>query len=52
VAGYPTSPYVENVGVHPEIPLEYMTKENLLTRGGPYVREFSRIIVEQILKGN
>ncbi len=29
----PTAPYVENIGVRPDIQADYMTKENLLNRG-------------------
>src|SRR5262249_1513675 len=33
--GYPYTEYIENVGVWPEIPDDYMTKENLLQNGAP-----------------
>ena len=46
----PTAPYIENIGVFPDIQLDYMTKENLLTRGGPFVAEFTRIMNEEIAK--
>jgi hypothetical protein len=49
VPGYPVSHYIENIGAHADIPLEYMTKENLLTRGRPFVEAFTEIIVEHIL---
>lgn len=48
--GYPVSPYVENVGVHPEIEAEYMTRENLLTGGKPFVDAFVSAMIEHIRK--
>jgi hypothetical protein len=46
----PTAPYIENIGVIPDIELDYMTRENLMTRGGPFVEAFTRIISEEITK--
>jgi hypothetical protein len=40
VEGYPVTGRLENVGVHPEIPYDYMTRDNLLQGGAPFVREF------------
>jgi Peptidase family S41/PDZ domain len=37
---YPTSIYIENVGVRPEVVNDYMTRENLLQNGAPFVRSF------------
>ncbi|MGH9627600.1 MAG: S41 family peptidase, partial [Bryobacteraceae bacterium] len=48
VGGYPVSRYLENIGAHPDIPLEYMTRENLLNEGRPFVEAFTRILVERI----
>ena len=48
--GYPVSPYVENVGVHPDIEYDYMTRENLTLNGRPFVDAFTAAIVEQIRK--
>ncbi len=50
--GLPKSPYIENAGVTPDIELDYMTKDNLLRRGSPFVEAFTRIILEEIAKGN
>lgn len=47
---FPTAPYIENIGVRPDIQLDYMTKENLVRRGAPFVEAFSKIIVEEIRK--
>jgi hypothetical protein len=45
---YPTAPYVENIGAIPDIELPYMTKENLLNRGRPFVDAFTKILADQI----
>lgn len=52
VPGYPTSSYVENVGVHPEIEQEYMTRDNLVSGGRPYVEAFTRAVVEHIRRND
>ncbi len=47
-AEYPTAPYVENIGVRPDIAYDYMTKENLLTGGAPFVQAFTKAIVDAV----
>ncbi|MFB3825219.1 MAG: S41 family peptidase [Bryobacteraceae bacterium] len=47
---YPTAHYIENVGARADIPLDYMTRENLMTGGRPFVDGFTRIIVDEIRK--
>ncbi len=47
---YPTAPYVENIGVRPEIVNDYMTKDNLLTGGRPFVDAFTAAMVDWIKK--
>lgn len=47
---YPESIYIENAGVRPDIELDYMTRENLLQRGKPFVEAFTAVIVEEIRK--
>ena len=37
VPGFPTTPYIENIGVRPDIVQDYMTSANLLGVGAPYV---------------
>ena len=37
---YPTTIYIENVGVRPEVVNNYMTRDNLLQNGAPFVRNF------------
>ena len=49
IEGYPRTHYVENIGAHADIHLDYMTRENLLTGGRPFVEAFTDIVVEQIL---
>jgi hypothetical protein len=49
-AEYPAAPYVENIGARPDIPLNYMTRENLLNGGRTFVGEFTQIIVDEIKK--
>ena len=46
----PTAPYLENIGAPPDIPLEYMTLENLLNNGSTFVRQFTDILVGPIEK--
>lgn len=45
---YPTTWYIENAGVRPDIEADYMTRENLVRNGRPFVEAFTRAIVEQI----
>jgi len=37
---YPTTAYIENVGVRPDVVKDYMTKDNLLQNGAPFVNGF------------
>ena len=48
VEGYPTTGVIENVGVHPDIVNDYMTKDNLLQGGAPFVRQFLTEMVNYI----
>lgn len=47
-AEYPTAPYVENIGVRPDITVDYMTVDNLNRGGKPFVDAFVAAIVAQI----
>lgn len=38
--GYPYTGVIENVGVHPDVIEDYMTRENLLNGGATYVQRF------------
>lgn len=48
--GYPETVHVENVGVHPDIPYDLMTRENLMTGGRPFVEAFTAAILAEIDK--
>ena len=47
---YPPAPYVENIGVHPDVSIDYMTSANLYQSGKPFVDAFVTTIVYEILK--
>ena len=47
-AEYPSAPYVENIGVRPDIVVDYMTADNLNQKGKPFVDAFVAAIVAQI----
>lgn len=49
-AEYPAAKYVENIGVRPDIEADYMTRENLMTGGRPFVQAFTDAMVEHIRK--
>jgi hypothetical protein len=45
---YPAAPLVENIGVRPDITLDYMTRDNLLNHGATFVNQFTSILIDQI----
>ena len=45
---FPTAPYIENIGVRPEIPYDYMTKENLVNSGRAFVQAFTQAMVDHV----
>jgi C-terminal processing protease CtpA/Prc len=45
---YPTAPYVENIGARPDVPLDMMTRDNLVNGYRPYVDQFTQIITAAI----
>jgi hypothetical protein len=45
---YPPTPYIENVGVRPDIVVDYMTRANLMTRGAPFVEAFMQAAVKAV----
>jgi hypothetical protein len=45
---YPAAPYVENIGARPDVPLEFMTRENLINGGKGYVEQFTQVLVDEI----
>jgi len=50
-AEYPAAPYVENIGVHPDIQVDYMTADNLNRNGKPFVDAFVNAAVNLIQAG-
>ncbi|MBZ5617114.1 MAG: hypothetical protein LAQ69_00070 [Acidobacteriia bacterium] len=48
VTGYPRTIYIENVGIQPDIPSDYMTKDNLLQNGAPFVSSFLQHMAAEI----
>jgi hypothetical protein len=45
---FPAVPYVENIGVRPDIVVDYMTKDNLLNQGASFVAAFTAAMVDLI----
>ena len=43
---FPPAPYIENIGVRPDIVSDYMTRANLVTFGAPFVQAFTDAIVK------
>jgi hypothetical protein len=50
--GFPATLYIENVGVYPDIIADYMTQDNLLNQGKPFVAAFSTAITSLIAKAS
>jgi hypothetical protein len=48
--GFPATLYIENVGVYPDIIADYMTQDNVLNGGKPFVGAFSTAIANLIAK--
>jgi len=45
---YPAAPYVENIGVRPDVEIDYMTRDNLITGGRPFVDALTAAAVAYI----
>ncbi len=45
---FPAAPYIENIGVRPDVAADYQTVDNLLNRGKSYVDGFTRQMVDYI----
>jgi C-terminal processing protease CtpA/Prc len=43
---YPPSPYIENVGVRPDMVVDYMTRANLMSAGASFVQAFTNAAVK------
>ena len=46
---FPPAPYAENIGVRPDLVIDYMTRANLMTAGAPFVQAFTQAIVNHAL---
>ncbi|HJZ97866.1 MAG TPA: S41 family peptidase [Candidatus Solibacter sp.] len=47
---FPTMPYIENIGVRPDKVDDYMTLDNLLNQGKPFVDRFTQAMLDWIGK--
>jgi hypothetical protein len=45
---FPDSYYVENVGVRPDVEIDYMTRENLLNGGRTFFDQVTRVMLEHL----
>jgi len=45
---FPTSAFIENIGVIPDKVNDYMTKDNLLQQGKPFVADFTKAMTDYI----
>jgi hypothetical protein len=45
---YPAAPYVENIGVRPDLQVDYMTRDNLIQSGKPFVDAFVAAMADYI----
>jgi hypothetical protein len=41
---FPPAPYIENIGVRPDIPVDYMTRANLMSGGAAFVQAFIQAV--------
>jgi hypothetical protein len=46
---FPPAPYIENIGVRPDIPVDYMTRANLMSGGAPFVAAFTQAVESLVL---
>ena len=46
--GFPAAPYIENIGVQPDIFQDYMTRANLVSAGAPFRQAFTNAIVSLV----
>lgn len=45
---YPITNLIENVGVRPDVEVDYMTRANLLNGGADFVNRFTQVILDQV----
>jgi hypothetical protein len=46
---FPPAPYIENIGVRPDIAVDYMTRANLMSAGAPFVAAFTQAVESLVL---
>ena len=49
---YPIAPYVENIGVRPDVVMDYMTVDNLTNHGATFVQAFTASMVQYLSTGS
>jgi hypothetical protein len=49
---FPLTPYIENVGVRPDKVEDYMTRENLVGQGAPFVQAFTAAMENLVRTGS
>jgi hypothetical protein len=45
---FPINRYIENTGVRPDVVIDRMTRDNLMTSGRPFVDAFTKVMVDHI----
>jgi hypothetical protein len=48
---FPPAPYIENIGVVPDVQADFQTRANLFTGGQPFINGFSNLIYKLITVG-
>ena len=46
---FPPAPYIENIGVRPDIVVDYITRANLMSGGAPFRTAFTQAIINHAL---
>jgi Peptidase family S41/PDZ domain len=52
VPNFPSTPYIENIGVRPDKVEDYMTRENLVGLGAPFVQAFTAALEKLVQTGS
>ena len=45
---FPAAPYVENIGVRPDVEVDYMTRDNLMNGGRTFVATITKVMLDHI----
>ena len=45
---FPAAPYVENIGVRPDVEVDYMTRDNLMNGGRTFVDTITKVMLDHI----